>query len=130
MLRSEIYEGQWLRVKRTNDVREVLSIGKVFIRVQEPEDTEDMGPELRLPFELEPYSDADVKKVTRQLEMALLWNGEGGDWNTEMIEVEAPLRAKHHELEELGREAVYANPDFDDINGCYLYNYYFGSEYE
>lgn len=59
MKRNELYEGQWVRVKRTHDVREVIRIGLVFITVQEPEDWEDLGPELRLPFELEPYSDAE-----------------------------------------------------------------------
>ena len=125
MLRSDMYEGQWVRVKRTNDVKEVLNIGRVFIRVQEPDDFEDMGPELRLPFELEPYSEADSLKKTRQLEMALLWDGVGGWWDTVTIEVEAPPRAEHHELEELGRQAIFANPELEDINGTYLFNYYF-----
>ena len=61
MRRNEIYEGQWVKVKRTHEVREVLHKGLIFIRVQEPADWDGLGPEIRLPFELEPYSNEEKK---------------------------------------------------------------------
>ena len=61
----------------------------------------------------------------RKLEMAVLYGGPGGYWDTLIVEVEAPDLAVHHELEELGRKKLYdmeEQGELDDFSGSYLYS--------
>ena len=62
----------------------------------------------------------------RKLEMAVLYGGPGGFWDTLIVEVEAPALTSQHNLEELGREKLNAmeeHGELDEFSGSYLYSY-------
>jgi len=61
-----------------------------------------------------------------KIEMAVLWSVGGGEGTWETVELELPdvlLNARQHVIEHAGRVHIYADPQYDDIAGCYLYWY-------
>lgn len=61
----------------------------------------------------------------RKLEMAVLYDGPGGWWETVIVEVEAPDLAVAHELEELGRKKLLEmerQGELGDFSGSYLFS--------
>ena len=56
-----------------------------------------------------------------RLEMAILWDCDY--W--ERVAFRIQTRAiKRRTLEKMGKDIVYADPRYDDMLGCYLYNYW------
>ena len=56
-----------------------------------------------------------------RLEMAILWDCDYWERVTYRIQTRATKRGT---LERMGKDIVYADPRFDDMMGCYLYNYW------
>jgi hypothetical protein len=61
----------------------------------------------------------------RELEMAVLYGGRGGYWDTIVVEVDAPDLAVSHELQTLGRQVLFDMEEdgrLSEFSGSYLFS--------